>query len=346
MGREQKDRISTANAITAGKGRSTTSSAKYTRQSQQDNQTVVPVVVTSRFSSQATNTSFLGTFGDFLFGDRRHHHHSKTSDSHHQHDGSNYNYASMECRANRLSAINFDCRVYTFMSVWRQHRLKVLAYNYLASSATPASSTSPSPTLPSSSTNRISIQRLDHQLYTYENIERVELLKLAVWKSQCLLLFPSGKYRSYLDMAEWKEIGWMSQKDRVFGISVELVDTVAAGVLPFLTGQKIAPTTTVTVTVTATTTMMTTTRARSRDDSHSCKRGRNALVATSRRDDFISFAGTSSAASSVSVLAGRHGHEGCGAKRKRGHDDDHSHEHGPRRLSLPTSPELESPRST
>jgi hypothetical protein len=216
-----------------------------------------PLVAPTTGTRAPTPMLSLSSVSGFLFGDYRHHqhHHNKNNHSFKKKDVAGEHchsddHLSLERKANRLSAIDFDNRVHTLMSIQRQDRLKVLAYNYLASSSSSSSSFSPSPSQ-QQQLQAGEFHRLEHDLLYYENVERVELLKLAVWKSQCLLQFPSGKYRSYLDMAEWKELGWMTQKVHVFGSSAELVEAVAVGVLPFLTGQAVVTTTTSTTAVAA-----------------------------------------------------------------------------------------------
>ena len=303
---------------------------------EKQNETVIATTTRSTNARAAKNTppeeatgnkssSMLSAVGSFLFGDhsRDDHHrhdHRRHHNKHHRHanSGSFYNHALLERKANRLSALNFDNRVSTLMSIQRQDLLKVLAYNYLASSSSSSSSSlttsaTSSSTLASSSSDRTSIQRLERQLINYENIERVELLKLAVWKSQCLLQFPSGKYRCYLDMDEWKEVGWMTQKTQVFGSSTKLVEVVAAGVLPFLSDPMTPSNTAATSTVASYAYRGGSRSAQSRSQSRTLENGGSSKAAAS----------TAFASSATKSNVSRSVHAKCSAgnKRKRGLND-------------------------
>lgn len=55
-------------------------------------------------------------------------------------------------------------------------------------------------------------------LNEYEHLEKLTILNLAIWKSECLMVIPN-KWTNYLDVLAWASNGWKCRKEEVFNSS-------------------------------------------------------------------------------------------------------------------------------
>jgi hypothetical protein len=119
-------------------------------------------------------------------------------------------------RQKLLNSMSFEKRVLGLGSpFWKAH-MHMMAYQFMTERE-----------------SLVTLPVLEKQLSKFENVERMTLLNLAIWKSECIMEGTFNNFRDYLGFLEWTSSGWKTLKTDVYNRS-STRSVIGALVLPYL----------------------------------------------------------------------------------------------------------------